>query len=115
MNLKELRDEIEAINVEKGWRDRAISVASMVANLHGEVSELWEAFRAGKLNKPCDKAVAMVEAGVPALTCAEEELADVIIRAVDDAALLGVDLERAIRLKLDFNRTRPYRHGGKVA
>ena len=46
---------------------------SWVANLHGEVSEFWEAYRRGTLKNPCDKK------GLD-LTCAEEELADIIIR-----------------------------------
>jgi NTP pyrophosphatase (non-canonical NTP hydrolase) len=115
MNIKDLYGEIRAINDEKGWHDNAVSVASMVANLHGEASELWEAYRAGKLHDECDKADKMRAAGTPVLTCAEEELADIIIRALDDAYLMGVDIEKALAGKIAFNRTRPHRHGGKLA
>lgn len=86
-------------------------VPSFVANLHGEVSELWEAYRNGALWDPCDKAEKMVEP----LTCMEEELADIVIRALDTAVAGSVDIERAVRVKLLYNRTRPHRHGGKVA
>jgi NTP pyrophosphatase (non-canonical NTP hydrolase) len=79
-------------------------VAKFCANLHGEASELWEAARKGKLNDLCDKK------GCD-LTCAEEELADLVIRAMDCAVVLGVDLGAAIRVKSQYNKTRPYMHG----
>jgi len=76
-------------------------------NLVGEISELWEAFREGRLDVQCDKKCE--------LTCAEEELADVVIRSMDTAVQLGVDLGRAVALKAAYNRTRPYKHGNKRA
>jgi len=82
-------------------------------NLHSEVSELWEAFRENKLFEPCDKAEKMKALGLPALTCLEEELADIVLRVFDDADALGVDLERAMLAKHAYNATRPYKHGGK--
>ena len=77
------------------------------ANLHGEVSELWEAFRKGNLHKQCDKSVK--------LTCAAEELADIIIRAMDTAVTLGIDIGEAVAAKDAYNQTRPYKHGDKRA
>lgn len=77
------------------------------ANLHGEVSELWEAFRKGTLKKKCDKPIP--------LTCAAEELADIIIRAMDTAVTLGIDIGEAIAGKDHYNQTRPFKHGGKKA
>lgn len=109
--LNALASEMYSIAAEHGFHERALPVAELLANLHGEVSELWEAYRKGQLDEPCDKADKMPEP----LTCAEEELADVIIRALDTAATWGIDIEKSIRVKAEFNRTRPYRHGGKVA
>lgn len=82
-------------------------IGSWIANLHGEVSELWEAYRNRKLFLKCDKACD--------LTCAEEELADIMIRCMDTSVALGVDLGRAIRIKSEYNRSRPHKHGGKLA
>ena len=90
-------------------------VATFDANMNGEISELWEAFRAGNLDKPCDKADKMTALGLPGLTCAEEEMADIAIRLFDTAEFWGVDLEKAIRIKHLFNASRPHRHGGKLA
>ena len=107
---------------EKGWhsggspeeptRER---VAVFLINLHGEVSEAWEAYRKGTLFEPCDKAEKMAAAGLPVLGCLEEELADIIIRALDTAHTFGIDIQQAIETKHAFNKTRPHRHGGKLA
>lgn len=43
----------------------------------------------------------------------DSELADIVIRVMDLAEHLGIDLERAIQEKHEFNQTRPMRHGGK--
>ena len=43
------------------------------------------------------------------------ELADILIRVGDLAAAEGIDLERITRLKMAYNRTRPFRHGGKTS
>jgi NTP pyrophosphatase (non-canonical NTP hydrolase) len=103
----------------KGWHSTPMSDREMLAtyliNIHGEVSEAWEAFRAGKINAPCDKAEKMRILGLPELTCLEEELADIVIRVFDTAQTLGVDIERAIETKHAYNGTRAQRHGGKLA
>ena len=94
---------------DHGFHDAGINDAapSWCANLHGEVSELWEAYRRGKLHEPCDKPID--------LTCAEEEIADILIRAMDTAVQLGLDVDRIVRIKHEYNCSRPYRHGGKRA
>lgn len=91
------------------------TVPNMCANLHGEVSELWEAYRNQKLDSACDKTAKMIDAGLPTLDCKSEELADIIIRALDSAKALGVNIGNAVIIKHRFNMTRPEKHGGKVA
>ncbi len=85
------------------------------SNLHSEVSELWEAWRKGSLHKECDKAEKMIAAGLEPLTCAEEEVADIIIRGFDTGKRLNVNIARAVYNKLLFNRTRGHRFGNKLA
>ncbi len=41
------------------------------------------------------------------------ELADVVIRIGDLCHALGIDLEAAILLKMNYNSTRPHKHGRK--
>ena len=90
-----------------GAKTVSAHIAEWVANLHGEVSELWEAYRNRKLFMKCDKACE--------LTCAEEELADTAIRCMDTSVALGIDLGRAIQIKSAYNQNRAHRHGGKLA
>ena len=129
--LNDLRDYVAKNAKAKGFRDQMaegltpeqwegpvgalIQSAVFTANLHGEVSELWEAFRRGKLHEPCDKAVEMETMGLPGLTYAEEELADQIIRILDTAESFGVDVAKAVATKAAFNAGRPHLHGGKRA
>jgi hypothetical protein len=41
------------------------------------------------------------------------ELADIVIRVMDICGYYGIDLEAAITEKMEYNRNRPIRHGGK--
>ena len=43
------------------------------------------------------------------------ELADAVIRIKDTCESLGIDLDAAIEMKHEFNKTRPYQHGNKRA
>ena len=125
-----VRDHVSANAKAKGFKDppqgilrevwfsRPLEIfraAVYMANMVGEVAEFWEAARKGKLREPCDKAESMTAKGLPVLTCAEEELADMIIRALDNAAELEVDIAKAVAVKMAYNSGRPYQHGGKLA
>ena len=109
--INEVSAEVYKIAADHGFHPDAFTeatdlgrLAKFCANLHGEISELWEAARKGTLSKSCDKD------GCP-LTCAEEELADIIIRAMDTAIALDIDLGMAICTKSLYNKTRPHMHG----
>lgn len=41
------------------------------------------------------------------------ELADCLLRILDYCGYAGIDIEEALRLKHEYNKTRSYRHGGK--
>lgn len=111
--LNDLADIVYLNATTKGFHDADNSRSAVdnyaiwTANIHGETSELWEAARKGTLTEPCDKDVD--------LTCEAEELADIIIRALDTAKARGVDIGYAVMAKHEFNSTRPYKHGGKLA
>ena len=74
-----------------------------IALMHSELSEALEGLRAG--NPPDDK--------VTEFSSVEVELADVIIRIFDLAGKREWDVVGAMLAKLQMNRGRPYRHGGK--
>lgn len=108
--LNELSRAAYSNAVAKGFHgkdgDLVADYARWAVNIHGEVSELWEAARKGNLQIPCDKA-----GDGCFLTCEEEELADIIIRVLDTAGARGVNIGRAVLLKMAYNATRPHMHG----
>ena len=74
----------------------AYKIPAILALVTSEVSEALEAFRTRDRDN------------------FEEELADVVIRVLDLAGGLGIDLDKALQDKLLKNRQRSYRHGNKV-
>lgn len=109
--INKIAEEIFQTAKSKGWHlegeDIDFYIAKTSANIHGEISEFWEAHRKDELFKQCDKDCE--------LTCGEEELADIVIRVLDTARKLNIDIGRAIVTKMAFNKTRTHRHGGKKA
>lgn len=91
--------------------DTILDYARWTVNLHGEVSELWEAARKNALFDSCDKHQSMMELFQDSLTCEEEELADIIIRVLDTAGARGINIGRSVLLKMAYNATRPHMHG----
>lgn len=116
-SLNVMAVKVHDLAKEKGWYDTPETQQQFISrtcnNITGEVSELWESARKSQLDELCDKDMEAV--GLPPLTCLDEELADIVIRVLDAAAHLGVDLSRAVAIKHSYNGTRPYRHGGKIA
>ncbi len=115
--INEIALEINTLAHDNGFYDKPETedqyIERICNNLHDEVSELHEAWRTGKLHEPCDKADKMNYQGILSLSCLEEELADIIIRAFDNAVQLGLDVESIVLRKHAFNQTRSYRHGNK--
>lgn len=87
--------------------DRQVRVVAWLALINTEVAEAIEDVVAGRWQTTRN------EKGKP--EGLGSELADIIIRACDDAGALGIDLAAELRAKMDYNRTRAHRHGGKLA
>lgn len=88
-------------------------IERMCNNLHDEISELHEAWRNNKLRELCNKKEQMQAIGLRPLTCLEEELADIIIRTLDNCCRLNIDIQEAVNIKHQYNTTRSFRHGNK--
>lgn len=110
LTVKELLKASHDTAKQKGWWEKERPFGDQVANFHGEVSEAWEEYR--KFGLDPAKFLYFVD-GKPEGIAAE--LADVFIRIADTCEHYGIDLTEAIRVKLEYNKTRPYRHGNKLA
>ncbi len=75
--------------------------------MHSELSEAFEEHRAGHAVDEIYEKDGKPE-GIPV------ELADTVIRIADFCGLHGIDLQQAIDIKLEYNKTRTYRHGNKT-
>jgi NTP pyrophosphatase (non-canonical NTP hydrolase) len=115
--LNGIADAVYELACKKGWHSPEESeddfIERMCNNLHDEVSELHEAWRNNRLHSPCDKADVMEAEGLPPLNCMEEELADIIIRVLDNCRTLNVNILVAVQAKHEYNKLRAIRHGGK--
>jgi len=114
--ISELINESYKTAVEKGWwesnAEREVGTALML--MVTELAEAMEEHRSGRSldeiwHQPEGHPKVGKPEGVPV------ELADVIIRICDLAGHHKIPLNRALREKLAYNKTRSYRHGGKKA
>ncbi len=95
--------------LEHGWHDEPRTVGDLICLMHSELSEALEEYRNGKLPAEIyyNQTKPQKPEGIPI------ELADCIIRIFDFCGLHDIDLQQALTIKMEYNKTRPYRHGNK--
>jgi NTP pyrophosphatase (non-canonical NTP hydrolase) len=109
VELKDLQKQVHALAVEKGWWDGQINLPEKLCLVHSEISEALEEYRRGTIDL---RDAYEGEGGKP--EGFSVELADAVIRILDLCGWLGIDLEAEILRKHEYNKIRPYRHGGKT-
>ena len=100
MDIKDIQKEAWQTADDNGFHSdplsEVMSDAMMIALIHSEASEALEALR-----RDDRKGFA-------------EELADIVIRVCDLAEIRRIDLTDEIAVKMEKNREREYKHGGKL-
>lgn len=107
MDLNELAKEIHESAIEHGWWESEREFPEIIALCHSELSEALEEYRNGLLPAKIYSLGLNKPEGIPI------ELADCIIRILDYCGHENIDIEKALQIKVEYNKTRPYRHGGK--
>lgn len=118
-NINDLADQIHQVNKDKGFWEKERNVGEMLMLVTSELGEGMEAHRKGKFadwkgynkNVPILGAKKAFEEHLK--DSFEDELADATIRLLDMAAGLNIDLDKHIKAKLDYNRSRERFHGKK--
>jgi len=140
MEIKDIQKEVHQTAKDHGWWDKPKTFGEIIALIHSEASEALEEYR-NHLNHPltyysgegkyydglatskiivtspyqdikfqngAGEIITSKPEGIPS------ELADIVIRVMDYCEWAGINLEAAILEKHEYNKSRPYKHGGKA-
>jgi len=124
MTLNEWAKEIHENAVAHGWWDDERSFGDIVALCHSELSEALEEYRSNRPmayvfgdNDFMGKPEIIEDATMWGNSKPEgiaTEMIDCIIRILDWCGKENLDVDKLLELKHTYNKTRPYRHGGKA-
>lgn len=133
-SINEWVDEIHKNAQEHGWWDSNRNFSELLQLVVDELSEVHEEYRnnrgvtetyySGKPHYTDQTGIttevikySMIpheELGITKPEGIPSELADVVIRIMDICGFYGIDLEKIMEIKHEYNKTRPYKHGNKL-
>lgn len=112
MKLNDIINEAYNTAKDHGWHDINRTFGDLIVLCHAELSEAIEEYRNGGLEK--DNMIYyntilgnMKPEGVAI------EIADLLIRVFDLCKDMDIPIQDALKIKMEYNKTRPYLHGGK--
>ena len=112
-SLNTLRDAIYEDAVKHGlWESTDYTVKECIeeARQEGEPADQEEMMR-GWAMETIRREVNELEYASADAEAYAEELADVIIASLSVAGKLGIDIDAAVRRKMEINKARPWKHG----
>lgn len=104
-------EEFDPYELLEQLSEEQVDILSRLALIHSEISEAVEAVIAGQL----ERIGGALGDQQPKPEGMVVELGDAVIRSMDLCGAYKLSIEEAIRLKHLYNKTRPFRHGGKKA
>ena len=133
ITIEEMQKQVHALAKEKGWwptyRENGpkevidldkVNIPEKLMLMVSELGEALEEYRKGNVDTwfSVDTDPLATETQINNTIDKKPEgmwieLADVIIRLLDLAGAYDIDMEELVKLKHAYNKTRPYRHGGK--
>jgi len=105
ITISALQEDVRIYTKEKGWDDDR-TLGDLLLLVVREISEAYEEYR--DWHEPNEvRVVHGKPEGIPI------ELADAVIRILSLCSKYDINLESALLMKHEFNKTREHRHGGK--
>ena len=126
--LNEFAQEVHQVSVDHGWYDNPPSTPERLMLMVSELSEALEEYRNRKPNQYVVRTEPFIARDGYADVMCEEisqwnpnekpegigvELADCVIRILDFCAAERIDIESLVNIKNEYNKNRPFKHGGK--
>lgn len=122
MTLRELVQQAYAMAKDKGFHEKPVNIDQKLMLVVSELAEAQEELRDGRTpTEVYTKQVSgmrrvldptnVQESPLPKPEGFGVELADAVIRIADLCGVLNIDLEACIATKLQYNATRPEKHG----
>ena len=110
-DLRDIQRIVWRTAEEHGWHKDDDNIPVKLVMIHSEVSEALEEYR----NTPpeCEVSHLYYKGSSDKPEGFGVELADIVIRVLELAEMVGADLTDLILTKMEYNESRPYRHGGK--
>lgn len=118
-SLYDFAKEVHQNAVDHGFWEKEMSFGEVIALCHSELSEALEEYRNNNplvyfINETDDIEEDMSRYNGQKLEGIATEMIDCIIRILDWCGANNIDVENLLRLKHEYNKTRPYKHGGKA-